>query len=82
MSPLECAGLQTFPSDFEWGDALKKWGHTNIRIMIGEAVPPLFTKQHGLVLQKLLKGKPTGKLIGQRDRRCKAARKKVGLTES
>jgi DNA (cytosine-5)-methyltransferase 1 len=40
LSPLECSLLQTFPKDFKWGDALKKVGHTNVREMIGEAVPP------------------------------------------
>jgi len=55
LSPLECSLLQTFPSDFLWGDALKKLGHTNVREMIGEAVPPAFTKLHGEVLQGILK---------------------------
>lgn len=55
LSPLECSLLQTFPRDFEWGDALKKLGHTNVREMIGEAVPPAFTKLHGEVLHGILK---------------------------
>lgn len=55
LSPLECSLLQTFPSDFKWGDALKKLGHTNVREMIGEAVPPAFTKLHGEVLYGILK---------------------------
>ena len=55
LSPLECALLQTFPMDFKWGDALKKLGHTNVREMIGEAVPPAFTKLHGEVLYGILK---------------------------
>lgn len=55
LSPLECSLLQTFPTDFQWGDALKKLGHTNVREMIGEAVPPAFTKLHGEVLQGILK---------------------------
>ena len=55
LSPLECSLLQTFPSDFKWGDALKKLGHTNVREMIGEAVPPAFTKLHGQVLYGILK---------------------------
>lgn len=55
LSPLECSLLQTFPADFKWGDALKKLGHTNVREMIGEAVPPAFTKLHGEVLQGILK---------------------------
>jgi DNA (cytosine-5)-methyltransferase 1 len=79
LSPQECANLQTFPPEFDWGEALNKWGHTNIRIMIGEAVPPLFTKQHGQVLQKLLTGVRPRRLLEQSDRRCKTARKKLGL---
>ena len=55
LSPLECMLLQTFPEDFKWGDALKKLGHTNVREMIGEAVPPAFTQLHGEVLQGILK---------------------------
>ena len=55
LSPLECSLLQTFPTDFKWGDALKKLGHTNVREMIGEAVPPAFTKLHGEVLYGILK---------------------------
>lgn len=57
LSPLECSLLQTFPGDFKWGDALKKLGHTNVREMIGEAVPPAFTKLHGEVLYGILKRK-------------------------
>lgn len=57
LSPLECALLQTFPREFRWGDALKKLGHTNVREMIGEAVPPAFTKLHGEVLCGLLQRK-------------------------
>lgn len=41
---------------FEWGDTLPKWEHMNIRAMIGEAVPPLFTRKHGQVLTSLLNG--------------------------
>lgn len=54
LSPLECAMLQTFPHDFKWGEALKKYGHTTVREMIGEAVPPAFTKLHGDVLRGIL----------------------------
>lgn len=56
LSTLECARLQTFPEDFKWGDAVQRWGHTNVREMIGEAVPPQFTKMHGQVLVSLLNG--------------------------
>ena len=82
LSPLECARLQTFPADFDWGNALAKWGHTNIRVMIGEAVPPLFTKQHGEVLQSILRRKTGNNLIAFTDRRCRSARKKLGLADS
>lgn len=57
LSPLECALLQTFPRRFKWGTALASWGHTNVRAMIGEAVPPLFTRKHGRVLVSLLAGR-------------------------
>ncbi|MEM8557174.1 MAG: DNA cytosine methyltransferase [Bacteroidota bacterium] len=56
LSPYECMKLQTFPDDFKWGDALKKWGHSNVREMIGEAVPPHFTGLHGEVLKAILDG--------------------------
>lgn len=54
LSVLECQLLQTIPLDFRWGDALEKKGHTGVREMIGEAVPPAFTRQHGRVLRALL----------------------------
>ena len=56
LSPLECALLQTFPPDFNWGTSLKKYGSTFVREMIGEAVPPMFTRLHGEVLAGLLSG--------------------------
>ena len=31
LSTLECALLQTIPPSFEWGGALERWGHTNVR---------------------------------------------------
>ena len=70
LSMLECALLQTFPKDFEWGDALKDWGHTNVREMIGEAVPPAFTKLHGEVLMGVLRGSRTRAPIARSDDRC------------
>ncbi len=70
LSPLECALLQTFPSDFKWGDALSELGHTNVREMIGEAVPPAFTKLHGEVLRGILRGKCESAQIALRDDRC------------
>ena len=81
LSPLECAKLQTFPDNFDWGDALEKYGHSNVRIMIGEAVPPLFTKQHGRVLQSLLHGRIPQKLLPKADSRCTTASEKLELID-
>jgi DNA (cytosine-5)-methyltransferase 1 len=69
LSPLECAHLQTLPKDFVWGDALEKWGTTNVRAMIGEAVPPRFTRQHGQVLAGLLTGAKRRPAISSSDER-------------
>lgn len=57
LSIKECELLQTFPDGFRWGDALQQYGATEVRSMIGEAVPPLFTRQHGRILAALLGGK-------------------------
>ena len=57
LSPFECAYLQTFPHDFDWGDAQERWGPTFLRTIIGEAVPPRFTELHGKALAGLLYGK-------------------------
>lgn len=57
FSAFECSVLQTFPRDFKWGSALNTVGHTNVREMIGEAVPPLFTEMHGRVLVNILRSK-------------------------
>jgi len=57
LSTQECAMLQTFPDSFVWGESLRKWGHSNVRTMIGEAVPPLFTTKHGEILVDLLRGR-------------------------
>lgn len=54
LSPYECAYLQTFPAGFKWVDTLERWGHTNLREMIGEAVPPRFTQMHGLAIRAFL----------------------------
>jgi DNA (cytosine-5)-methyltransferase 1 len=70
LSPLECAYLQTFPSTFRWGDVFRRFGHTNVRAMIGEAVPPLFTRQHGRVLAALLGGRRPYKALSVKDRRA------------
>ena len=78
MSPAECAFLQTFPSDFRWGDAMERWGHTRVRQMIGEAVPPRFTKLHGRVLAALAEGRETPPTLSQDDVRCQRALAKLG----
>lgn len=75
LSTLECSLLQTFPSSFHWGDALDRWGHTNVRAMIGEAVPPLFTKKHGRVLSQLLRGIPPRVAMSVQDSRVLSARR-------
>lgn len=80
LSTLECALLQTLPRSFRWGDALKKWGHTNIREMVGEAVPPLFTMKHGRVLRALLESGSRRMLLA-RDSSHVRASKKLGLSE-
>jgi DNA (cytosine-5)-methyltransferase 1 len=79
LSALECARLQTFPKGFKWGDALAKWGHTNVRQMIGEAVPPMFTEQHGRILVALLEGRSKRDMLPGEDIRAKTARQRLGL---
>ncbi len=79
LSALECAYLQTFPEDFDWGEALLKWGHTTVREMIGEAVPPAFTERHGLVLSQILGNRIRGNLVSQSDRRCTKASAKLDV---
>lgn len=75
LSPRECAHLQTLPRSFRWGDALDRWGATNVRAMIGEAVPPMFTRLHGIVLNWVLTGRLTRTPIYASDARCvRAAR--------
>jgi DNA (cytosine-5)-methyltransferase 1 len=73
LSPLECALLQTFPLTFKWGDSLREWGHTNVRAMIGEAVPPLFTRRHGRLLASILQGSGPVKMMSATDQRVLAA---------
>lgn len=70
LSIMECALLQTFPKDFKWGDALKKFGFGNVREMIGEAVPPAFTKLHGEILAGLLTCEWSRVPISLSDERC------------
>ena len=77
LSVLECAYIQTFPKDFQWGDSLKKFGHTNIRAMIGEAVPPLFTELHGKTLISLLSEDWRIAPLSINDERYLSAKKKL-----
>jgi DNA (cytosine-5)-methyltransferase 1 len=82
LSPLECALLQTFPRTFAWGQALEKWGSTNVRDMIGEAVPPLFTAKHGKILVDLLRAKEWAfPAILAVDERCERARQKLDFKD-
>ena len=76
LSPFECAYLQTFPADFDWGTALKRWGPTFVRTIIGEAVPPRFTELHGRALMRLLNGQTEG-FAQQNDAGVKKARQRL-----
>ena len=79
LSPLECALLQTIPPRFDWGQALETRGVSEIRAMIGEAVPPHFTEMHGRVLASLLTQGDGGiPLIDRADSRCESARRSLG----
>jgi DNA (cytosine-5)-methyltransferase 1 len=79
LSPLECAHLQTFPRGFRGGTALERWGHTNVREMIGEAVPPRFTGIHGQALKGVLTGKWKTASLSRSDPRCASAWRILGL---
>ncbi len=74
LSPYECAYLQTLPDDFKWGDALERWGHSNVREMIGEAVPPRFTEMHGRAIRAFLEDLPEVHLLPASDSRATKAR--------
>ena len=76
LSPFECAYLQTFPADFDWGTALTRWGPTFVRTIIGEAVPPKFTQLHGRTLARLYDGRVDG-LARQNDARVLRARERL-----
>ena len=81
LSPLECAFLQTFPADFDWGAALTRWGPTFVRTIIGEAVPPRFTELHGRSLIRLLRGEVDG--LAQRDNeRVQRAHRRLSRLQS
>lgn len=78
LSPAECSWLQTIPSTFEWGDSMDGWGHTGVRQMIGEPVPPRFTMLHGSVLAALAEGREVPETLSQQDERCLKALAKLG----
>lgn len=77
LSMLECQHLQTFPPDFRWGDHLERHGHTSLREMIGEAVPPQFTERHGKVLASLLDGRAARDTMHANDSRLRAAERRL-----
>jgi len=86
MTPKECARLQGFPEEFHWRNpeseehAVELFGVNEVRAMIGEAIPPHFTEQHGEVLLDLLKGDiDESVLIPATDERCRQARKTLDL---
>ena len=82
LSPLECALLQTFPTSFKWGNALDLWGHSNVRAMIGEAVPPLFTRKHGRVLASLLREVPPRIALSAEDIRVSSAKRALRVRDA
>lgn len=77
LSPAECSYLQTIPREFDWGDTLSTVGVTGLREMIGEAVPPEFTRLHGLVLKNILTNTWNRALISAYDDRCTKAMSKL-----
>lgn len=80
LSALECAHIQTIPNRFNWGESpCETIGVNELRAMIGEAVPPLFTQKHGTALAGCLGSDYEGDLVSSDDHRCGAARRKLGL---
>lgn len=77
LSAYECQILQTFPEDFKWGDTKEKYSTLQIRKMIGEAVPPKFTRLHGRILYSLLNGNLRGRMMKSDDKRLKRAFKSL-----
>ena len=57
------------------------WGTTNVRAMIGEAVPPQFTQMHGEVLAGLLRGAPQRAAISASDARVVRAIERLAHAE-
>lgn len=74
LSPLECSLLQTIPNNFKWGIGETCKSSSELRSMIGEAVPPRFTFLHGRVLHSLL-GRPESetRLVSPHDIRYRKA---------
>jgi DNA (cytosine-5)-methyltransferase 1 len=77
LSPYECQVLQTFPDNFKWGETKTKYGISYIRKMIGEAVPPKFTRLHGRILYSLLSGNMRGRMMKTSDDKLKRAHKNL-----
>jgi DNA (cytosine-5)-methyltransferase 1 len=77
LSMLECQHLQTIPDTFRWGDHLETCGHTSLRAMIGEAVPPQFTELHGRVLASMLDGRVPRPTMRSDDARVRSADKQI-----
>lgn len=77
LSILECQLLQTIPLEFQWGPELLERAPARIREMVGEAVPPSFTKLHGLAIRAALEGETLENLLNTDDSRCVRARKKL-----
>ena len=82
LSPLECQRLQTLPGDFKWGEGDGESGSGLVREMIGEAVPPRFTKAHGKVLAELLDDGRPQRLLPRTDRRVSNAVRKLGAVSA
>jgi len=82
LSLTECAYLQTFPRRFRWGEALREYGPCHVRAMIGEAVPPRFTRRHGLVLRSLLMRGQSGSALAAGDDRVAAALRRMKRARS
>ena len=79
LSSLECADLQTIPRSFRWGNTYADYGHTFVREMIGEAVPPHFTQRHGVILAKMLRGVIDRSFLRGDDQRCTSAEDKLAI---
>jgi DNA (cytosine-5)-methyltransferase 1 len=77
LTVLECQHLQTFPIDFDWGDQFERRGHSSLRAMIGEAVPPRFTELHGRILTSLLSGHAPRAAMSAKDPRIRSAERQL-----